>query len=58
MRSEIALDNVNLECAAIVKAKPTGNDSGFIKYSNTINFNSKWLDKSGYLINQWQMLLK
>ena len=35
---EIALDKVDLECAETVKSKPTGNDSGFIPYSNIINF--------------------
>ena len=50
MRSDIALDKVDLECAETVKSKPAGNDSDFITYSNTINFASKWSDKSGYLI--------
>ena len=52
------LDKVDLEFEETVKVKPTGNDSGFINYSNTINFASKWLDNSGYLINQWQRLVK
>ena len=30
LRSEIALDKVNLECAETVKYKPTRNYSGFI----------------------------
>ena len=47
------MDKIDLECAETVKAKPTVNDSGFIAYSNTINFSSKWLDKSVYLITQW-----
>ena len=41
-----------------VKAKPTGNDSGFITYSKKINFVSKWLDKSVYLITQFKKLVK
>ena len=32
LRSEITLDNVDIDCAETVKAKPTGNDSGFITY--------------------------
>ena len=43
LRSAIPLDKVDLECAETVKAKPTGNDSGFVTYSNTINFSGKWL---------------
>ena len=50
LRSEIPSYEVDLECAGTVNAKPTGNDSGFITYSNTANFSSKWLDKRGYLI--------
>ena len=41
LRSAISLDKVEFECAETVKAKPTRNDSGFITYSNTINFASK-----------------
>ena len=41
LRPTISLDKVDLECAETVKAKPTGNDSGFITYSSTINFASK-----------------
>ena len=36
--SAIALDKITLDCAENVKAKPAGNDLGFITYSNTINF--------------------
>ena len=50
--SEIALDKVDLDCAEAVKAKLTGNDSGFITDSNPINFSSKWLYNSGYLMIQ------
>ena len=32
LHSEIALDKVDLGCAATVKDKPTGNDSDFITY--------------------------
>ena len=46
------MDKVDIECVGTVKAKPTGNDSGFITYSNRINFDSKWLDNSGYLITR------
>ena len=45
-------NKVNLQCAETVIAKPTGNDSGFITYSITINFAIKWLVSSGYLIIQ------
>ena len=38
LRSEIALDKFDLECAETVKYKPTVNDSCFITYSNTFNF--------------------
>ena len=58
LRLTIALDKVNLDFAATVKSKPTGNDSVFIAYSNTINFLSKWLDNSGYLITQWEKMGK
>ena len=51
--SAIALDKVDLNCAYTFKAKPTRNSSDFITYSNTINFDSKWLEKSGYIITQW-----
>ena len=54
----MALDKVDLEFEETVKVKPTGNDSGFITYSNTINFASKWLDTSGYIINQLNILVK
>ena len=46
MRSAIALYKVYLECAETVKSKPTGNDSCFINFSNTINSASIWLDNS------------
>ena len=52
LRSTIALEKVNLDCSETVKSKPTRNDSGFIISSNTINFDSKWLYNSGYLLNQ------
>ena len=39
-------------CAETVKDKPTGNDSGFITSSNTINISGIWLENSGYLITQ------
>ena len=32
LSSSIALDKLDVECAENVEAKPTGNDSGFIKY--------------------------
>ena len=54
----MALDKVDLEFEETVKVKPTGNDSGFITYSNTINFASKWLDTSGYILNQLNILVK
>ena len=41
LHSSIALYKVDLEYTETVKAKPTGNDSVFIAYSNTINFASK-----------------
>ena len=58
MCSSIQLDKVDLECAETVRAKPTGNDSGSIVYSKTINFSGIWLDNSGYLITQWKKLVK
>ena len=58
MRSAIALDKFDLDCAENVKAKPAEKDSIFITYSNTIVFSIKWLDNSGYLITQWQRLVK
>ena len=58
LRSEIALDEVYLECAVTVKAKPNGNYSGFITYSKRIKFSIKWLDKSGYLITQLANMVK
>ena len=56
--SAIALDKVYLACAEMVKAKPTGNYSVFITYSNTIYFSRIWFDKRGYLITQWIFFLK
>ena len=47
MGSLIALYNIDIDCAENVKVKPTGSYSGFITYSNTINFAVKWLDNSG-----------
>ena len=38
--------------AETVKSKPNGNDSGFIIYSNIIDFSGILLDNSGYLITQ------
>ena len=32
LHTSITLDKADFECACIVKAKPTGNDSGFITY--------------------------
>ena len=58
MCSETALNKADLEGAETVKAKHTVNDSGFITYSNEINFAGIWLDNSGYLIHQWQNFLK
>ena len=52
MRSTIALDKIDLDCAETVKAKPIGNGSVFITYSNTINVDSEYLDNIGYLINK------
>ena len=56
--SAIALYKVDLDFAATVKAKPTGNDSGFITYSNKINVTSKLLNNSVCLITQWHKLSK
>ena len=58
MRSAIALDKVDLVCEENVKAKSTGNDLGFIAYSNTINLSVIRLDNSGYLIPQWIVFVK
>ena len=38
LRSAIALDKINLDYAENFKAKPTGNDSGFITYSTHNHF--------------------
>ena len=43
MRSTIALDKIDLDCAETVKDKPTVNGSVFITYSNTVNFAIEWL---------------
>ena len=58
MRSVIALYKVYLACSETDKSKPTGNGSGFITYSSMIYFSGIWLDKSGYLITQWQENVK
>ena len=58
MCSAIALDKVDLVCAETVEAKPTGNDSGFITYSNKIYVYGVWLDNSGYLITKWNVFAK
>ena len=50
--SATTLDKIDLDCAENVRAKPTVNNSGFITYSNTINFSTKWLDKNGYILTQ------
>ena len=52
LSSEITQDKIDLDCAETVKAKPTVNGSGYITYSDTINFNGKQLDNSGYLRTQ------
>ena len=52
MCSAIVLDKVDLVCIETIESKTTGNNSGFIIYSNTINVSSIWLDKSFYLITQ------
>ena len=52
MSSAIALDKIDLDCAENVKAKPTGDYSGFITYSNTMIFCGKLLYNSGYIITQ------
>ena len=38
MHSAITFYKVDLTCAETVKYKPTGNDSGFITYSNKTHF--------------------
>ena len=58
LRLEIALDKINIEYVDTVKPKLTGNESDFITYSNTINFDSKWLGKSVYILTQSQKLGK
>ena len=52
----IALDKIDLAYAETVKYKPTGNDSGFITYSNTMYFYDVCLNNSGYLITKWQKM--
>ena len=56
--SETPLDKTDHNFLDNAKAKTDGNDSGFITYSNKMNFYGKWLYNSGYLINQWQKKLK
>ena len=53
MRSAITLDKVDLLCADIVKAKPTGNDHGLIRYLDTVYLYGFCLDNCVYLITQW-----
>ena len=40
-----------------IKDKPTVNDSGFVNYSNTITFASKWFKNSDYIITECQTLV-
>ena len=54
LHSAMSLYKVDLECAETVKDKPSGINSGFITYSNTIKFSGIWLDNSIYLITKWQ----
>ena len=58
LRSAIALNKVDLECAENVRAKPTGNNLSFITYSNTIDFSGIWLDNSDYIVNKLQNIVK
>ena len=44
---------IKVECSETVKDRSNEMYSGFITYSNTINFASKWLDNSDYLITKW-----
>ena len=57
LRSEIALDKVDLGCTETGNSKPTRNDSGFITYQKHY-FSGIWLDNSGYLIPQCQKFMK
>ena len=52
LRLVIALDKNDLECAETYKAKPNGNDSGFITYSDRINISAEWLYNSGYIMTK------
>ena len=52
LRSAIVLDKVDQVCEETVRAKPTGNDSGFITYSKNIYISGIWLYNSGYIITQ------
>ena len=44
--------------AETVKAKGTRKYYGFITYSNTIYFDGIWFGNSGYLITQWETIMK
>ena len=52
------MDNFELVCVEFARAKPTGNDSGFITYSKLINFTGKWLYGSEYIITKWHNFVK
>ena len=52
------MDKIDFVWTESVIKKPTGNDSVYIAYSNTINFLSKLLNNSGYLITQWEKIGK
>ena len=54
----IKMYEVDLECAETVKARPTGNDSCFITYSNTLYFSGILLHNIDYLIIQWENNVK
>ena len=44
MRTAISLDKVDPSCAKILREKPTGEDSGFIYYSDIIYFSVSYTD--------------
>ena len=55
LHSSLSLYHIELECSGTVKSKTTGNNSVFITNSDTINFASKCLNISGYIITQWKI---
>ena len=56
--SAIALDIVDMVCVETVKDKPTRKIQVLLSTQTKYIFYVIWLDKSGYLITQWQNFVK